>query len=649
MLLKTSKRLAMTMTLPSWTKVWGGNLFFLDCETQCELDVTKVGAPAYARALRERAEKGENPVMCWAWWNGGGDITLWTPENDVSLDPLLHHDGMYVAHNVEFESNVIRELYGLDIPPERWWDTAALARHWSYPGSLKHATGEKDMEGNRIMLKLSKPGRPSKDNRDLFWTPRTKPEDFERLYEYCRQDVIVMARFMKTRLLPPRANEKKVMDLTMAMNRRGMPIDIPSLGRAKLLANRDQKRISDEVKKITGFTATQVGELAKWLGMKSIAKDKLRDALRDPSVSEKHKEVLRLRQEFAKASVNKLNAFLARAVDGRIHDGLIYGGAERSLRWSGAGLQPQNIPRGGGFSSLPLFDAIAKGELPAEYTDDDGNRITGTQDIIKSMLRGFITGPLLVGDYSQIEARTLAWYADDGVMLDAFATGKDPYKLMASSIYRKPVEEITKPERFMGKQTVLGCGYGLGPGGFQSMLDITYDVQIDESTARSIVSAYRNASPKVVSFWSRIEQKLIKSRKDHKARWIVPGLLAVHWYQPDEFFIQLPSGRRITYRGVEGDTYYGRMKGGGYGQVKFYGGALTGHIVQGTARDLMAYALLNLDAAGFHLILTVHDEAVALAMANRLKEFERTLRLLPDWAKGLPVDVECVATPRYRK
>jgi DNA polymerase len=145
-----------------------------------------------------------------------------------------------------------------------------------------------------------------------------------------------------------------------------------------------------------------------------------------------------------------------------------------------------------------------------------------------------------------------------------------------------------------------------------------------------------------------VEHTLARARKSGKAVWIdKEKRLGLQWPSADSFFIQLPSGRRITYREVEKDTYHGRLKGGGYGRVKFYGGALTGHIVQGTARDLMAYALVNLDRVGFELILTVHDEAVTLD--GDLERFEGVMRTIPPWADGLPVDVECFRTPRYRK
>lgn len=623
------------------------DILYLDCETQSPVDVRTVGAPAYARAVKEQGS-----VMCWAHALNDAPIALWTPgASPVSW--LNGHDGLFCAHNAEFEYWILREVYGIDICPERWIDTAAIARYNTLPGKLEEAGKffgvEKDMDGNRIMMKLCRPRRPSKANPDPYWTPETKPDDFTRLYEYCRRDVEVSRMLHQT--LPPLSDtEARVYRLTMKMNQRGMRVDIPALKKAKEIARADQDRISAAVKKITGYTAAQVGPLAKWCGMaEGIAKHKIRDALRS-ELTLPQRIVLEHRQEFAKASVKKINAFLHRHLDGYIHDGLIYGGAERTLRWSGSGVQPQNMARGAGKASLAAFDDLALGRLPVQLEDDDGNVFTSKQDILKSMIRGFILGPMLVGDFSQIEARTLAWYADDKKLLHAFATGQDPYKIMASKIYHRPVEEITKPERFMGKQTVLGAGYGLGRNGFRYMLDVTYDTQISEGEAEKIISAYRAASPTVVRFWGRIERTIRAAKEKGKGLYIKKPL-GVKWTDEETFFIRLPSGRKIWYRQVEMTdreiTCFGRLKTGGYGRIKIYGGAITGHIVQATARDFMAAALLRLDDAGFELFLTVHDEAVA--RDGNLPQFERVMRQFPEWAVGLPVDADCFRTERYRK
>lgn len=611
-----------------------GGFLFIDAETQSELDIKKSGSPRYT--------KHATPV-CWAWAIDDGPIHLWTPGH--SLDWLLKHEGMFVAHNVEFERWLLLHQYNLDIPPERWIDSAAVARFNNLPGSLEELGAyfkyPKDMEGSRIMKKLCKPRRVSKANPDRFWTPETKPDDFEKLYKYCKRDVEV-SRHAIMHMRAPEPQEKQVMDLTVRMNTRGLPIDLDSLDKAQRLALKASDQLSLKMQQLIGVSASQTQKITDWCGMPSIAKANIRDALKDENLDPLIRQVLQIRQEYAKASTKKIDAFLNRHIDGKIHDGLIYGGAERTLRWSGGGIQPQNMPRGAGEKTDELFTALHANEINENIPDT-----------IKSMVRGFIQAPLLVGDFSQIEARILAALAGDKDMLHAFASGQDPYKMMAAKIYHTTVDKITDSQRFMGKQTVLGCGYGLGKYGFTHMLDEVYDVQISEHEADNIVKAYRRSSPAVVKLWKAVEKGVRNAFRN-------PGKLLkdIHGLQykagRSSFFIQLPSGRRSYYRNVKfkGNeiTCFGRLKNNaGYGNVKIYGGALVGHIVQGTARDLMANTLLRLDAAGFKTILTVHDEAVCLDQPKQLDQFKEVFLDLPDWAKDWPVDADCFATSRYRK
>jgi DNA polymerase len=341
---------------------------------------------------------------------------------------------------------------------------------------------------------------------------------------------------------------------------------------------------------------------------------------------------LELRLQYALSATKKLDAFLNHHVEGRIHDGLIYAGASQTLRWSGSGVQPQNMPRGLGAATSDVFEHVHQDGFPDEVRDDNGFLYRGKQNVIKQLIRGFITGPLLVGDFAQIEARVLAWVCRQEDMLQAFVNKEDPYKLMASKIYEKPIEDIDGSERFFGKTAVLGAGYGLGPGSFQRMLEQTYGREITDSQAADIILAYRSAAPRVVSLWEALDRAI--SMK--KSIWLNRELnMYLDWggKKKDRLCIHLPSGRTIWY----------------YSLKDLYGGKLTGHMVQSIARDLMAHTLRQLDKAGFDLVLTVHDEAVAEAPESRLAEFDSVMRQVPDWAKALPVDVECFATDRYRK
>jgi len=631
-------------------------VLFLDLETRSELDLRTVDADTYAR-------HHSTEIMCARWAVGDGRIQHWDEtyfETLLDACPLLSDpETLVCVHNAEFEPKIFRYVLDLDIEVERLLDSAAIARAAGLPGALddlaKFFGGAKDAEGHRSMLKLCKPRKPSKANPDIFWRPDTKADDFALMYTYCGWDVHWMRHAME-RMPPLSEFETRVYWATYKMNHRGFPVDVPSAERLWQIVQRVRAAMSDDMERRHGFTLGQTAKIAEFLGLESVAKAPLRDLLKDPSLPKEHRAVALARQTFAKTSVDKLKQFIARAeTTGSVHDGVMYGAAERTLRFAGRGVQPQNIPRGMGAKQIELFSILfEEGALEMIWGDD-------TLQAIADALRGLIAklGALInVGDYSQIEARLLAWVVGDKALLGAFARGEDPYKMMASKIYGKPVETITGSERFMGKQTVLGCGYGLGGGGFTGMLDTTYDVQIEREEADTIVAAYRKNAPEVVAFWKRLEKALLAaSNRVGTELVIIKGRLSIKFTREDRFFIRLPSGRKLRYyevkktptrRGVDWSCF-GRLKhGGGYGRVKIYGGALTGHIVQSAARDVVAEAMVNLDTKGHELVLTVHDELVGMDGDN-YAEFEQEMQTPPAWLVDFPLAVEVFQTERYSK
>jgi DNA polymerase len=626
------------------------NILFLDLETRSKVDLRVTGVEVYAA-------DPSTEIMCAYFALNDGPIIGWRETDGIPLHEACPHlsdpETICCFHNAEFEPRILRHAQGIYIPIERILDSAAVARHAGLPGALEPLGAyfgfPKDMDGNKAMLKLSKPRKPSKANPDEFWRPDTKPEDFQTMYDYCARDVEVSREAMR-RLPPMSSREIDIYAATYKMNERGIPVDRPSAQKMRHIAEATKAQMSADVAEQFGFTLSQVKELAAFLGLESADKAALRDYLKRDDILPEQRHVAEQRQLFAKSSTAKIDAFLARSsVDSKIHDGVIYGGAERTLRYSGAGIQPQNIPRGMGKKQDLAFEALNHDAFDVAYDD----RILPT---ISDMLRGLITTPegLYVGDYSQIEARVLAWFAGDTDLIDAFANGQDPYKMMAGKIYHKPTSEISDWERFLGKQTVLGCGYGLGHFGFMSMLDTIYDVQLEETEARSIVQAYRKNAPKIVAFWTKIGNALTQASKNVGKRLKINDKIAIAFKTPNEMHLILPSGRRLRYYDVQhtrehGWVAYGRLPAGqGYGETKIYPGKLTGHIVQSTARDVVSNAMVNLDKQGFPLILTVHDELVSLAN-GRFEDFQRIMSTPPEWLTDFPLATDAFETMRYRK
>jgi DNA polymerase family A len=413
-------------------------LLYLDFETRSSLDLKKVGLHNYAR---------EAEILCTGYAYGNAPVTVAGPS------PLDLTGCTVVAHNAAFEREMIRARWGLDLPWDRFIDTAALAARMSLPRKLEAlalalGVGQKDMAGHRTMLKLSRP-RGGWDEEE-FWEEEDKPADFAALREYCRQDVEVM-RACYRKLLPLSRQEQALYALTGRMNDTGVPVDLGAIPQARTLLKAAGAAGEAEFKALTGGPGVKsYARAATALGMPDMRKPTVRDALRNGGLDDRQRRALELFQRLARSSPAKLQALLWRtSSDGRLRGAMVYCGAERTGRWSSVGVQLQNLPRGLGAGTERAFDALSADVLDVVYDD-----VVGTT---ADMLRGFFVGPFISGDFSQIEARTLAWLAGQEDLLQVFRSKGDPYCMMASRIYGRPVAKEDKDERFMGKQAVLGC------------------------------------------------------------------------------------------------------------------------------------------------------------------------------------------------
>lgn len=639
---------------------------YLDFETRSEVDLPACGAYVYA-------DHPSTKILCAAFAVEDGPVELISYGNlclsrETVLDTgfggmLVSPDTVIVARNAEFERNMIRGVLGLDLPASKFICTAAQSARAGLPRSLE-ASGavlgtdeQKDaVTGRRVIMKLCKPRRPSKDNPDLFWEPHTAREDFQALYEYCIQDVRTDREIHKS--LPPlTASEQAIWELTVSMNDRGVKVDTEAVPLALAAAAAETQRLAARWYEVTGVEHGSVVAGAEAVGLPNLRAATVRKALEgdlDPHV----REALEIRQEVAKSSLAKLQAFLDRtSADGRIRGNLVYSGAERTARWSGYGVQPQNFPRG----------SLSEGDMEAAFNGLHAGTSTPSLDDLSSMLRGFFVGPFVTGDYAQIEARGLAWLAGQEDLVATFDRGEDVYCQMASAIWNTTVRKGDKDPisgvdmRFVGKTAVLGCGYGLGADKFRRSLDENFSVTVSEAFAQKVIQAYRSRYAKIPQLWYRLEDAFRYAIRVNAKRLTHPGLrglcVGVRQIAGRTFAsITLPSGREMLYFDpkVSSDnriSYIGRniYAGGRWERVETYGGKLTENVVQALSRDVMAEALVRLDMAGFPLVLTVHDEAVAECGPERLAEFERLMAQRPLWAPDLPIAVECGAMARYRK
>lgn len=268
-------------------------------------------------------------------------------------------------------------------------------------------------------------------------------------------------------------------------------------------------------------------------------------------------------------------------------------------------------------------------------------------------LKKSITAPfgysVIDADSAQIEARVLAWLAGQEDLVESFAKGEDVYKKMASAIYNKPEDEIDKTERFVGKTTILGAGYGMGAIKFQAQLK-TFGVEVSIEESRRIIDIYRNTNDRIAQLWRQAQGVLVNMSRGDDAKLGREGVLEVI---PNERAIRLPSGLLMRYDGlsfVQGEKGVEFSYKSRYGRNRIYGGKVIENVCQGIARCIIAEQML-LMAKKYRVVLTVHDAVMCVVKDEEVQEatkyIEECMRWTPDWATGLPVNCESGSGKSY--
>jgi DNA polymerase len=520
------------------------------------------------------------------------------------------------------------------------------------------------------MLKLSKPRKPSKNNRARYFAD---PADFNKLYSYCKQDIATQEGISKRLgVLPP--NERKIWELDQVMNFRGVHVDREAVFGALRILKECQAESEDSIKQMTHGkveTANQVARILDFLrddleiDIESLAKDNVEKALQDPDLDPLAREILELRLSSAKSSTKKYQAIADRIDDdNRVRELIVYHGAH-SGRWSGRGIQIQNFPRG----SIKDQDEVESAIEVIKTGSLDALKLSyeNPLDTLSSCLRGMLrAGPesiLLCADYNSIEARFLMWLYGEHEAVQMFRDDVDIYSAFAAKIFGRPVNKNDNPdERFLGKIGILGAGYQMGSKKFRTTC-ADWGLEISQELADKTILAYRRNYPRVRKAWYDAENDAIKAVQS-------PGSVItrgrISYSCRDGFlYIKLPSGRKIayydpqirrhrtfdkdslTYMGISAPSYK-------WARQYTYGGKIVENIIQGCCRDVMAEAMVNLEAAGFPLVLTVHDELVAEVpkVGNVEREFEQFCEIMstpPSWASTFPATVEGWYGERFRK
>jgi DNA polymerase bacteriophage-type len=549
----------------------------------------------------------------------------------------------------------------------------------------------------------------------LYWTePEDDPADFEKFVSYCAQDVEV-ERALRKLLVPLSPAEQDVWVFNLVMNTRGVRIDLDLVNALQKIAEQAKERLDREMAVATGYEITacsQVAALTRWLQAQGVEADKLnKNAIEELLADElppAARRAVEIRKEAAKTSTAKLTSMLnCASTDGRVRGLHQYHGAGTG-RWAGRLVQTQNMPRGTGTIKDPegAVDVVLTGD--AGWVDlIYGNPMSAVSDMLRSCLVASPGHRLLAADFSSIEGRVTAWVAGEDWKLEAFVAndegrGAGMYELAAAGIFNVDAAAVTKPQRQVGKASELALGFGGGVMAYHSMARIygidmapifpilkgTADAEVierateryeecaerqdtgtDLMTREAWIASeitkvqWRARHPSTVALWAGLEEAA-RDAVMHPGSIATYGRIA-YIVRRGFLWCRLPSGRCLAYGAPKVEdrkTPWGATKPsvtalGVNSQTKkwerfaLYGGLATENVVQAIARDLMAHGMLMAEAAGYPIVMTVHDEAVADTPAGHgtLAEFERLLCDSPAWATGLPVVASGYESARYRK
>jgi DNA polymerase len=645
-----------------------------DYETRGTLVLSTVGAWKYSRHL-------ETEVLCCAYAIDEGPVKLWTPNDPIPIEfveAAQNPDFIVSAFNDAFErlieQHILSPRHGWPIVPlERHRCTQAAALSLALPAALEKAAAalglecRKDMAGHRGMLIMSRPRKPRKneDPNGIYWLD--DPERLERLYAYCRQDVEV-ERALHNRVGFLSDEERAVWILDQAINDRGLQIDSDLARAAIRIAGTARERIDAELARLTGEAVTsinQVQKLVAWLGahdceVKDLQKGTLHHALTRKNISSEAKRVIELRLDGAHAAANKFEAMVAWANENRVHGAFRFHGASTG-RWTSLGVQLQNLKR-------PLTEDIGAA-IEAIATGDYGhlqNLYPQPMSVLGDVARAaIIAAPdcrLIAADFSGIESRVTAWLAGQQSKLaqwaqfDATKNPEDePYFLLGRTCGLSPEQA-----RDRGKTADLAFGYQGGIGAWKKLAGP--EDQSTEDQIQRYREAWRSNNPATCRFWGDINRAAIRAVQS-PGKAIRCNTRITFKFENDFLRMKLPSGRKLAhpfprlFRSPLGeltilykDSQQGKWTDRHFGQGA-YGGLWTENAVSAVARDVFAAAMLRLEAAGYPIVLHVHDEIVAEVPEGfgSQEEFLSVITTLPDWAEGLPVAAKVREGERFCK
>ena len=639
-----------------------------DLETYSSVDLAKCGVYRYC-------ESEDFEILLAAYSVDGGavrvvDLACGEKLPEEILDALEDETVEKWSYNSQFERICLSRLLGYPagnyLAPASWrcsmvWaSTLGLPRSLESVGAVLGLEKQKLTEGKDLIRYFCVPCRPTKANggrmRNL---PEHAPEKWERFKAYNLRDVETEMQIQeRLSRFPVPASIWEEYHLDQEINDRGIGVDMELVRQAIAVDARSRERLTAAMQELTELeNPNSVQQMKQWLadqGMETdtLGKKAVAELIR--TAPEPLREVLSLRQQLAKSSVKKYTAMEnAVCADSRAHGMFQFYGANRTGRFSGRLIQLQNLYK----NTMPDL-AQARALVRSGNYEALSMLYEDIPDTLSQLIRtAFVPQngrKFIVADFSAIEARVIAWFAGERWRLKVFEDGGDIYCASASQMFHVPVEKhgVNGHLRQKGKIAELALGYGGSVGALKSMGAL--EMGLAEEELQPLVDAWRTSNPMITQFWwdvDRAVKECVKMRiptETHGLRFD---------YRSAMLFITLPSGRRLAYVkprigenrfGGESVTYMGVSGTKKWERLESYGPKFVENIVQGTARDILCYAMRTLRNCA--IVAHVHDEIIIeadrrISLSAVCEQMGRT----PPWAKGLKLRADGYECEFYQK
>lgn len=636
----------------------------IDIETYSDVDLSKCGVYKYASSPAFE-------VLLFGYAVDGGDVCVvdlacgeQIPDEIISA--LSDVSVTKWAFNAMFERVCLSNFLGEWLEPEGWHCTMVWSATLGLPLSLESAGAalglekQKLTEGKDLIRYFCVPCKPTKANGGRTRNrPEHDPEKWERFKAYNLRDVETEMQIQK-RLsnfpVPDAIWEEYYLD--QEINDRGIGVDMELVRQAIAMDARSRERLTAAMQELTELeNPNSVQQMKQWLADHGLETDTLgKKAVAElvKTAPEPLREVLLLRQQLAKSSVKKYTAMEnAVCADNRAHGMFQFYGANRTGRFSGRLIQLQNLPQNHILDLVQARALVRSGNYEALsmlYED--------IPDTLSQLIRtAFVPQDgrkFIVADFSAIEARVIAWFAGERWRLKVFEEGGDIYCASASQMFHVPVEKhgVNGHLRQKGKIAELALGYGGSVGALKSMGAL--EMGLAEEELQPLVDAWRGSNPMITQFWWDVDRAV----KDCIRQRVPTETHGIRFdYRSAMLFIILPSGRRLAYVkprigenqfGGESVTYMGVGSTKKWERLESYGPKFVENIVQGTARDILCYAMRTLRHCA--IVAHVHDEVIIeadrrMSVAAVCEQMGRT----PPWAKGLKLRADGYECEFYQK